>query len=482
MNYQEALPTHPSLPTPIGDDKNLHVMIVGAGLAGLLLAILLDKAGISYQVYERAEEVKSLGGVMSLNAGIFPALEQLGLYEELLEVSLPVMNGFNIYNGNLSLIASVKAEIAEVIGYGRIVFSRADFYDLILSKVPREKIHFNKKVVSLEDDNDGITIRCADGTTYQGGILVGADGAYSGVRQALYKRMDMAGTLPSSDTDELSKGFICMVGTTDPLDPSKYPGVDDKSAHCNQIIGNGNNYSWSAFSVPGNRICWNVILQLATVEDATEHKFKNSEWGGDSSDPMIKEVRDFPIPFGGSLGDLIDATPRDNISRVFLEDKLFDTWHHGRTVLIGDACHKLLPSAGLGAVTSMQDAVVLANNLYEMKDLSSDSINEALDTFKEERYSRVKEQFMASRTSAKLIYGQSLFERLLRILVFNWLPESVKLKESVKGVECRPQVSFLPQVPNRGTGLVLPQRSSQRYLEQKKLNSSAVVNSVAAVV
>ncbi|KAG0376744.1 hypothetical protein BGX24_007290 [Mortierella sp. AD032] len=470
-----------SLPTPIGDDKNLHVMIVGAGLAGLLLAILLDKAGISYQVYERAEEVKPLGGVMSLNAGIFPALEQLGLYEELLKVSLPVMNGFNIYNGNLSLIACVKAEIAEVlvlnpnifflqlrykgtvlieahftpcrqtifsIGYGRIVFSRANFYDLILSKVPREKIHLNKKVVSLKDDNDGITIRCTDGTTYQGDILVGADGAYSGVRQALYKRMDMTGTLPSSDTDELSKGFICMVSTTDPLNPSKYPGVADKSAHCNQIIGNGNNYS------------------LATVEDATEHKFKNSEWGGDSSDPMIKEVRDFPIPLGGLLGDLIDATPRDNISRVSLEDKLFDTWHHGRTVLIGDACHKLLPSAGLGAVTSMQDAVVLANNLYEMKDLSSDSINEALDTFKEERYSRVKEQFMASRTSAKLIYGQS-----------------VKLKESVKGVECRPQVSFLPQVPNRGTGLVLPQRSSQRYLEeQKKLNSSAVANSVAAVV
>ncbi|KAG0280765.1 hypothetical protein BGZ95_008791 [Linnemannia exigua] len=458
-------------------------MIVGAGLAGLLLAILLDKAGISYQVYERAKEVKPLGGVMSLNAGIFPALEQLGLYEELLKVSLPTSGGFNIYNGTLSLIASVKAEISEVIGYDRVVFARAEFYDLILSKVPREKIHFNKKVVSLEDDKDGITIRCADGTTYEGDILVGADGAYSGVRQSLYKRMDKAGTLPSSDTDELSKGFICMVGTSDPLDPTKYPGVDDKTAHCNQIIGNGNNYTWSAFSVPGNRICWNVILQLATLEDATERKFRNSEWGGDSSDPMIKEVRDFPIPFGGTLGDLIDATPRDNISQVFLEDKLFDTWHHGRTVLIGDACHKLLPSAGLGAVTSMQDAVVLANSLYEMKDLSSDSINDALSDFKEERYSRVKEQFMASRTSAKLIYGQSLFERILRIVVFNWLPESVKLKGSIKGVECRPQVSFLPRTPNRGTGLVLPQKSSQRYLEeQKKLHSSAVTNSLAVVV
>lgn len=52
---------------------------------------------------------------------------------------------------------------------------------------------------------------------------------------------------------------------------------------------------------------------------------------------MIKEVRNFLIPFGNkTLGDLIDATPQDNISKVFLEDKLFETWNHGRTVLIGD--------------------------------------------------------------------------------------------------------------------------------------------------
>ncbi|KAF9142595.1 hypothetical protein BG015_000745 [Linnemannia schmuckeri] len=402
-------------------------MIVGAGLAGLLLALLLEKAGIPYQIYERAQKVKPLGGAMFLNASILPALEQLGLYDELKKVSLPATGGFHIYNSSMS------------IGYDRVVFPRAEFYEVLLAKIPAEKIHFSKKVMSLEQNKAGVMIRCADGTTYHGDILVGADGAHSGVRQALYKRLQKDGTLAPSDANELNKVFICMVGTTKPLDPAKYPGVDDKISQYNQIIGKNNSYCW----------------------------------GSETSEPMIKEVRDFLIPFGNNtLGDLIDATPRDNISRVFLEDKLFETWHHGRTVLIGDACHKLHPSAGLGAVVSMQDAVVLANSLYEMKGLTSADIAEALDEFKNDRYSRVKEQFDASKMSAKLIYGQSLFERLLCIVIFNWLPESIKMKGHIKGVEFRPQALFLPQIPVRGTGPVLPQKPSQRYqAEQAKLKA-----------
>ncbi|KAF9538039.1 hypothetical protein EC957_007296, partial [Mortierella hygrophila] len=209
---------YPSQLPPISDGRNPHVMIVGAGLGGLLLAILLDKAGIPYEIYERAKEVKPLGAVMTLNAGIFPALEQLGFYEELVKLSLPV-TWTSVYHGDMTEIIRLKTKLADVIGYDHIVFPRPEFYDLVLSRVPREKIHFNKKVMSLEQNKEGVMIRCSDGTTYHGDILVGADGAYSGVRQALYKRMDKARILPPSDLEELNKGYICMVGTTRPLDP-----------------------------------------------------------------------------------------------------------------------------------------------------------------------------------------------------------------------------------------------------------------------
>jgi hypothetical protein len=43
------------------ENKSLHVMIVGAGLSGLMLAILLERLGISYLIFERATEVRPLG-------------------------------------------------------------------------------------------------------------------------------------------------------------------------------------------------------------------------------------------------------------------------------------------------------------------------------------------------------------------------------------------------------------------------------------
>lgn len=59
--FDDTPAKYPSQLPPKTDGKNPHVMIVGAGLAGLLLAILLDKAGIPYEIFERAASVKPLG-------------------------------------------------------------------------------------------------------------------------------------------------------------------------------------------------------------------------------------------------------------------------------------------------------------------------------------------------------------------------------------------------------------------------------------
>lgn len=83
-------------------------------------------------------------------------------------------------------------------------------------------------------------------------------------------------------------------------------------------------------------------LSEETTKAAQEQRFRNtdnSEWGPLAAQAMCDETRDFSISFGGgkrTLGDLYDKTPKERIVKVMLEEKVFKTWSHGRTVLLGD--------------------------------------------------------------------------------------------------------------------------------------------------
>ncbi|KAG0093230.1 hypothetical protein BGZ92_006892, partial [Podila epicladia] len=56
------------------------------------------------------------------------------------------------------------------LGYYYTVFPRPALYALMLAKVPQETIPFNKKVVSMDQTNDIMTVQCADSTTYSSDI------------------------------------------------------------------------------------------------------------------------------------------------------------------------------------------------------------------------------------------------------------------------------------------------------------------------
>lgn len=83
------------------------------------------------------------------------------------------------------------------------------------------------------------------------------------------------------------------------------------------------------------------MIQYLDEESSKDNdSFRNSEWGPEAALTMCKEVRDFPLPGGVNntltMGELIDQTAPDLISKVMLEEKVFDTWYNGRTVLMGD--------------------------------------------------------------------------------------------------------------------------------------------------
>ncbi|KAF9900786.1 hypothetical protein EC991_006889 [Linnemannia zychae] len=464
---------------PLVTDEPPHVLIAGAGLAGLFLGILLEKAGIPYAIFERSAEIRPLGAIMSLSPNILPAFEQLGLLDELMSFSKPSRTG-TMFTENLKHIGKLKPISVEILGYERILFARPELYDMLFKKIPSHKIHMSKKVLSFQQNQEGVMLRFSDNTTVHGDILVGADGAHSSVRQHLYKTLDKEGLLPKSDTKPMSRGYISLVGTTEALDPAQYPGLLKEDSESYTFIGDKDTpYTWVTYTVPGNRICWNVIIQVGVTAIADE-QFKSSDWVPQQNQKMMESIRHFKTMYG-TLGDLFDVTNMERVSKVYFEDMLFETWNHGRTVLIGDAAHKLLPSSGAGAVNAMQDAVLLANHIYDIHPTSYENIKTALKEYKEGRFEAIKEQYPQSYMAAKLRYGHTLSERILRYIVFNWLPESIQQRQIQKNTAYRPQANFLPQAPKRGTMDTIAQPPSKRIQKEEEAKKKAATSVASAL-
>ncbi|KAF9399708.1 hypothetical protein BGZ76_007865, partial [Entomortierella beljakovae] len=90
------------------------------------------------------------------------------------------------------------------------------------------------------------------------------------------------------------------------------------------------------------------------------------------------------------------------------------------------------------------------------------------------RYKHAKYQVDNSAGLGKILYGQTWIEKMLRKIVFGYMPKWFENNSAAKATEYRPQLTFLPKAPQRGTVKVLPQKESKRILnkqdEKKEIN------------
>ncbi|KAF9341996.1 hypothetical protein BGZ91_003693 [Linnemannia elongata] len=410
-------------------EVNPTVLIVGAGIGGLFLANLLQHAGIDFEIFERSAQVKPLGSAMVAGPNILPVFSQLGLLKQMEKISKP-LKCLNVYN----------------------VFARKNLYALLLSQIPPHKIHLSKKILSMQELEDGVAIHCSDKSRYVGDILVGADGAYSGVRQSLYRQLAAAKLLPKNDEEDLAMRYTCLVGTTESLDPEEFPFLGDDFAHFEIVLAKNSSESVACFTIPDNKICWLYTVQLSA--NSPDERFSNSEWGPEATQAMCEKIRHIKAPFGRTMGELIDVTPKDSLSKVMLEEKLFQTWYHGRT---------MLPSAGQGAINAMQDATILANCINDIKRLDRESISAHLKDYQDQRYQFAKIQFETSKRFAVIMGGQTWTEALIRKVVLAYMPKSLNRRRQDKTCAYQPQANFLKLAPERGEIETLPQVPSKRY-------------------
>src|SRR5688572_2060772 len=168
------------------------VTIVGAGLAGSLLAIYLAKRNIRVDVYEargdmRLEEVAAGRSInLALSDRGIAALREIGMDEYMLSEAVPMY-------GRMIHAVSGETKLLPYSGrQGEYInsVSRAGLNIALMNeaeKYPNVQFIFNERCVDLDVNNGELLF--ASGRTIRGDTVISTDGAGSAVRQAMELRL-----------------------------------------------------------------------------------------------------------------------------------------------------------------------------------------------------------------------------------------------------------------------------------------------------
>ncbi|KAG0034415.1 hypothetical protein BGZ82_005751 [Podila clonocystis] len=438
---------HPMGPKPSSPFK---ILIVGAGVGGLMLGFCLEQAGIDYVILDKMRGPPTTKSTIQMTGNTLRAIEQLGLLEEVMKIAKPV-SCIVLRRPNMSAVGKIDTMyLKERYGHYSCVVQRSELCQLLLSRMPQEKIQWDRRVLEVVNGDIGVQCRCSNGYVEQADILIGADGAHSSIRQNLYRTLREKNILLKSDAEPLKCTQNSVIGMTNPLDVERYPAAGARFSEVNIIVGKdaGGHYTMWLSPASGNRVVWSVTGELLSPGDS-DVNFRQSEFGPEAIDAVCGLIQDLKTPFGGTLGDLIGQSQRDNITKVMIEEKHYKTWFFGRTVLIGEACHKFVPFSGQGAEQAILDAVCLVNLLYKLDRNSLPDITKAFQAYYDQRHQVLKTALNVSSYMSNLMDSQGLTGELKRTMIFN-MPAWVK-NSSTDKIQVRPLLDFLPAVDDRGS-------------------------------
>ncbi len=392
----------------------MTIIIAGAGIAGLALALTCHEIGEDAVVYEAARDIQPLGVGINLQPHAVRELLQMGMEPALREIGIEAEEWALFYYGAHPVWTETRGTLA---GYNWPQFSvhRGQFQRRLLAAV-RQRLG-NRAVISdarlshFENNEQSVTAHftTSKGTTItrEGDLLVGADGIHSAVRQQMYPDqgpVHWSGAIMwrgvSRAAPPRTKNSFLMVGGMQqrficyPIEP-----LDE----------NGETLlNWIAELRPEQReTVYQRDWNNPALADAFMDKFKDwkFEWLNVPSIVSRAEgIWEYPM---------VDRDP-------------VDRWTEGRVALIGDAAHAMYPHGSNGASQAIIDSRVLGAAI-----LQEGPTEAALRRFENKQLKPVNELLMRARGEGpigvlieieqRLAEGSSLEEAIDREAVANFM-------------------------------------------------------------
>jgi salicylate hydroxylase len=334
-----------------------HVSIIGGGVAGLVTAIALQRAGIASTVYEAwAGSGDDAGAFFTIATNGLRALRSLGCLDAVVSQGFLVPT-MRVWSGSGKLLADVPRSGSDCFDTPSLTVRRGRFVAALreIAQQGGTSIIAGKRLLSINEDRQLIF---DDGTLAEGGdVVVGADGLHSRVRRLI----DHAAPEP------VYTGLVHVWGSSPALSIDLAPEIFHAIYGKRAFFG--------AVREPGGPVWW--LAQVPTLPEPDRASLAcvtPAEW--QSRLLELARVDCTPIAELVATSDIVHrANPGHSVPPI-------PVWCRDGMVVIGDAAHAV--GAGQGASMAIEDGVVLASCLK-----SAPSVNEGLASYERLRRQRV---------------------------------------------------------------------------------------------
>ncbi|TAL76979.1 MAG: FAD-dependent monooxygenase [Burkholderiaceae bacterium] len=334
---------------------NKQALIVGAGLAGLTLAVALRRYGWEVSVFEKSAALRETGtGLHTWENGL-KVLEQLGLYKRATR-GVQFLSSMELLDNDHKLIHRIP--FSDQLRF--CVLPRVQLHTTLSDAALKLGVQIHTNMEAKGADPNG-TVTFVDGQQRSGDLIVGADGINSVIRDSISNDHRM---------ETVADGSIRILI---PRNEQDSPGIATEYWNGTRRVGT---------ATSSDSLLYVYLSAVTDDEVALAKSFSIESWT--SSFPFLRHV------FERIPGN--DIHVNKTFYYVYVK-----RWVAGKVVLLGDAAHAMTPNLGQGAASSMTSALEMAIQLN-----NSESIDDGLSKWEK----RIRPMIEMTQIMARA-YGSS---------------------------------------------------------------------------